>query len=190
MHFGKKIKNFNAPGGLIKLDYKRLKRFIKNGDFELFPKALENEISTLKDCINLFTGEIERQIAHLQHHMVDNIQLLKKSQLNILAQRLRLPENGLSQREILSILRSSKLNDNSAIFIISDLFNSLLAYLDISLCGFRKIVKKYFKRHNVNHTVPSHRDIANWVRVKRLRYTITSMQGEVFFNSEELANYI
>jgi hypothetical protein len=173
MHFGKRLAAFNAEHKSWRcLDYKSLKRIIKNSEFDAFFAALSFEINSLASTIHGVLSEIELEAARCQLDLIRCRLLFAQSELQNYRGIIHL-DTCVSDRKFahdLATVISSSLSPVQATCLVEfvEKLNHFSIFLDMNACGLRKIVKKFSKRSNQLET-PVFNQIFPMLSIGKLR---------------------
>lgn len=149
MHFGKRLSLFEAPPGVVVLNYKGLKKLIKSAEFAKFPGALISEINGIRQTVLLAIKSFELKLAKIQRQLVLQDRIFSPEQIRYLREKLKLHDlpdltdeamiDGLANKNALE-------KETEEIANFRKEFDAFFDYLDITACGIRKITKKFKKR--------------------------------------------
>jgi SPX domain protein involved in polyphosphate accumulation len=151
MHFGKRLAEYVCPPGLVCMDYKRLKKYIKSSLFEDFLFNLEIEIKRVREYADLYISDLEIELGQIQQSGLEYGSLIQAEYLKIRMESLNLVETDTA---LLLKFLSRKYPLAPTNTGSSTRLASFFKFLDINSCGFRKIVKKFRKRSNYYLPIP------------------------------------
>ena len=164
MHFGKLLLAFKPAEGLRILNYKQLKKIIKSGLFSEFPDSFKTEIDLVSVSVNSYIQRLLLAAARVQVSLLKKRVLFTQDQVADFKHYMKIPEivpDDLFAEELVNVFEKSQPDpiedDCTEVDAFVQEFNEFCDFLEISSCGFRKIVKKFTKRSN-GMPVPSHSD--------------------------------